>query len=65
MLKAGLAVDRKNVLFVYTIFKVADEQGRFGAEARITYHDTDFLRWVGTVVLQVSMFENLFFFLIE
>jgi hypothetical protein len=34
MLKAGLAVDRKNVLFVYTIFKVADDQGKYGAEAR-------------------------------
>ena len=26
MLKAGLAVDRKNLLFLYTIFKVADDQ---------------------------------------
>jgi hypothetical protein len=26
MLKAGLTVDRRNVLFVYTIFKVGDDQ---------------------------------------
>ena len=31
---------------------MADDQGRYGAEARITYYDTDFLRWIGTVVLQ-------------
>ena len=26
ILKAGLTVDRKNVIFVYTIFKAADDQ---------------------------------------
>jgi len=43
MLKAGLAVDRKNVLFVYTIFKVADDQGKYGAEARWQFYKTLFI----------------------